>query len=155
MINNRKQGMLVAMTAALVFTINCVKQPINLMDEGKVSVEKITQDGFYISRVSVYQENDGLVVSGSLRSNRHNYTLGHMDIALMGPDNSLIHKGSTSLIRKNHRNRHMIEYAFSFHLPYGEDDVSVVRLALHEPVFPKTYDCGENQAVTTYGLVEK
>jgi hypothetical protein len=92
-------GVAGVVTMCLVATIvsGCATSRVNLVDTGAVSVEKIPSERIYISRVSVFQEGDELLVSGFVKR-RHSSGPGggHVDIAIVGPDGGAVEKITVS-----------------------------------------------------------
>jgi hypothetical protein len=131
-----------------VLTIGCATGRVNLVENGTVSVEKTGSGNFYISRAYAHQDQDQLVVSGRVKSRLpYNTAGGHVDVAVAGPDGSIIARASARLILKNARRRATRESAFTSRIPVTAPRGSTVHVTYHAPSAVNTFDCPKNAAV--------
>lgn len=95
--NNRwKSAMSVAMAGALCLAGGCAPPGENLVMAGKAVAQTQSTGEVQISRADVYQDDGTLVVDISLQRPTHDGTgkAGHIDVAVLGPDGSLLKQDS-------------------------------------------------------------
>jgi hypothetical protein len=118
--------------AVLVMTPGCASTGTDLVEQGEAKVEYIPSRYAHIHRVSVYQEEKTLLISGELhgRFHRKDFVPGHVDIEVISPDGDILQKGST----RYHRIGRTKSLKFSIQFPDTIPQGSRIRV-VHHPVF--------------------
>jgi hypothetical protein len=89
----------VALGASLFLTGGCTPPGENLVTAGKVVVNKQSLGRVRVSRAEVYQDGETVVVDCNLRhpgAGHYHGTMGHMDVAVLGPDGVMLAQKSSS-----------------------------------------------------------
>jgi len=69
----------------------CASRHVNLLKDGTFKFESISSKGYYVSYVDVYQDEDMLVIHGYVkRRSRFGGGSGHVDIAIISPDDEVL-----------------------------------------------------------------
>jgi len=89
----------------VIIMLGCASKKIDLVKNGIVSVEKIYTKGIYISQVSIYQDNNDLIISGWVkRGNISSVGSGHINIIIIDPNGQIVKQLSTYYVpRMIHR----------------------------------------------------
>ncbi len=109
----------------------CASNRINLVDNGTVTIERVNSKKMLISKVSVYQEGETLVIKGKVRRRFSSGIAagGHVDIAVFDQEEKPIKN-----ITKHYASRwvkHPHASSFTVRLPLILSQGSVVRVAHH------------------------
>ena len=123
---------------------------LNLVKNGTYLAEGLKSDGIDVSSVSVYEDKGRLVVSGKLRrTNRHHSYPGHVDIAILAKDGSVLAKTSVKnkmpFIGRSKRRSSSFTAKFDILPPEG----STIQVAFHRKSSSNAaqFNCTENAAV--------
>ena len=127
--------MIIAVIIAAALASGCTRTRANLVENRTVSVETVDSQRTRVSRVSAYQEDTQLVITGRLRR-RGTFAVagsGLVDVIILGPDGTVIDEGSTRyvprLIRKGHSS------TFTMRFPVVAPKGTVVRVAHHPRLY--------------------
>ena len=159
--------------ANLIITISsCASSKINLLDDRTLALQLVPSESAYMEHVNVKQLDSELVVSGHVSrllfciltnhrpeganmvtvlqyEKRPLVVGGHMDIAVVAPDGSILNKVSVpyhprtiSVIRSR-------PSSFRVRIPVLPPHDSIVRVAHHNVSYSAKgpFDCGENAAL--------
>ena len=89
----KNYGLLVMLTSLTVWMIlgGCGPTRSNLVETGTINIEHRPSKGHLFSRTSVYEERHTLIISGEIhRRNASNTGSGHIDIAIVSPENEIL-----------------------------------------------------------------
>lgn len=130
--------------------VGCASGRVNLVDQGLVTVERIDPETSCISRPTVYQNGDELVISGKVKCTRfRGFSLGHIDIAIVSAEGGLLQSLSVLYYPRIIPRKGGRESRFQVSLPLRPPKGTVVRLAFHKTKTPsvETYHCDDNAAI--------
>lgn len=120
----------VAMAGLLCLGGGCAPPGENLVTAGKVVAQTQSTGGVCVSRAEVYQDGRTLVVDISLQRSGHHGpgSTGHIDVAVLGPDGSLLKQESFHNVWKR-CGTSTITWA---RLPLVAPKGSIVRVLFHD-----------------------
>jgi hypothetical protein len=90
---------------ASITTYGCALHRVNLVDNGTVILELAPSDDWYVSQAYVFQDDDEMLISGKIERTTHSRERtthsslihqGHVDIALIAQDGTVVHEVSAS-----------------------------------------------------------
>ncbi len=147
----KKLSILISLTLVLtgIFSFGCVSHRINLVENGKIIIERVPSKNIYVSEAHVYQEENELVITGRVkRSNTSVWDGGHVDIAVVSPKGKVLDKVSTSYTPRIIRRKGSRESFFSASLPMTPPEGTTVRLVYHKlgRSINEEFECGNNAA---------
>lgn len=152
-----KKSLLVASIGMLALVaLGCSSARVNLVNSGEISIEKVETPKVYVASPYAYKKGGMLEVSGRVvtKNSFSSYPDGHVDIAVLGPDGTLLEKTSTTYsppVVTTKPRRIVFEGApFSASLGKIPPAGGRIRITFHEAVRrtnPKEFDCGDNGAV--------
>jgi hypothetical protein len=136
----------------LTIVIGCATARKDLVESGTVTIQRVDSKAVYLSGVAVVEKEDHIVVSGWVKRH-YGWSLGdgHVDIAVLNPQQETIEKISTDytpgvIPRRKSRRSH-----FKVELPLRNlERGSSVWVGFHRVDTrpgPGVFDCGENIAV--------
>jgi hypothetical protein len=123
------------MVFALTFIIlsGCASNRVNLVDSGKVLIERVDSENICISRTNVYQDGDQLEITGAVKRRRSTiFDGGHVHIAIINPQGEVLEEVRTSYSPRIIRRKGRRESYFSVRLPIKPPEGSVVRVIYHK-----------------------
>ena len=113
---------------AILFSLSaCGTAPINIARDGSVNVEYSSSQEIHFSRVVVYQNDAGLIIAGELHNRSHGRgaILGHIDIEIIGPDDTILATKSINYHRGSIKSR---KSQFTVEIPINLPVNSTVRI---------------------------
>lgn len=169
----RIHGMTVLAVASLILTISsCASNKINVLDSGTTALQLLSSESAYLEHVRMEQINGELAVSGHVRrllfsifSNPHysksnRVTIlqyeksplvvgGHVDIAIVAPDGSVLNKVSVPYHPHKINVISSRPSSFGVRIAIIPPDGSIVRVAHHNVSYSAEgpFDCGSNAAL--------
>ena len=90
--SNRGFVIQIVLGMAIGTMFGCASGRTNLVDNGTVIIESAQSMQAFVTSVSVYRDDEKLVISGRVKQRYHTVTAdrGHVDIALINPDGTTI-----------------------------------------------------------------
>ena len=145
-------GLLWVLTSLTVWMIlwGCGPTRSNLVETGTISIEHRPSTGYLFSRTSVYEEGHMLIISGEIhRRNASNIGSGHIDIAIVSPENEILEEISIDYTpRIIPRERRRGGSFFKVHLGKIPPPASRVRIVHHRSLIShnQVIHCTNNAA---------
>jgi hypothetical protein len=129
----------------------CTSSHLNLVKNGTVTIERVSSEGCYISKVNAIEDDGVLVIGGSVkRRNFSGGSKGHIDIAIIDSEGKILKELSTLYTPQYipAKRIHTREARFKVRLPNIPYKGSKIRVAYHRNLrsYSKTFDCGKNMA---------
>ena len=109
----------------------CGNAPIYMARDGSINVEYSSSHALHFSRVVVYQNDAGLIIAGELHKRGHGrgFIPGHIDIEIIGPDDTLLATKGISYHRGSNKSRRSQLYV---EIPIDLPINSTVRILHHD-----------------------
>ncbi len=103
---------------ASMTTYGCALHRVNLVDNGTVLLELVPSDEGYVSQAHVFQDDDEMLISGKVKRTTHSSAIhqGHVDIAIIAPDGTVVHEVSAPDTPTSLRRRATTKRTFSVRL---------------------------------------
>ena len=137
---------------SVFFFAGCAHYENDLVREGKAALEIIPPKVMVkISDVRVLKRENDAEVSGYVKRTGLGIMYGHMDIAILSPDGTVLGMASAeyspSFRRAYVRRREMRPSSFSARFPDALPSGVVARVAFHPEKLGGVLNCGNNQAL--------
>ena len=135
----------------------CASSRYNLAKNGVVSVEYMPSEGdTFVSQADVYQMENGIEISGTVKVPKalHPTRGGHVDVAILSSDGSLLKKASIQHRPRSPRRTSAHKLPFRVYIPIELSPESTIRIAYHKPSYPQgdaVFDCERNSAISSGG----
>ena len=115
----------------IVYIAGCASNRINLVDNGTVSIERVSSQRTLVSKVYVYQQEEELVISGRVRRRLSTGLAGggHVDITVLNQEGKPIKNISKGYLPR--WIKHSRTSSFTVHLPLIISEASIVRVVHH------------------------
>ena len=123
--------------AALIVTITifagCAVKGLDLIDSGKVSVERVKDKYISFSYVHVYQQGENICVTGRVLRRKHLPKLikGHVDVLIISPTGSVLKKVGVYPYPRTIPGKRTRGSYFEIHIPAILSNGSKVRFKYH------------------------
>jgi YD repeat-containing protein len=148
----KKSNILITLALVVfgIITLGCASHRVNLVENGKIIIERVPSKNIYVSKAHVYQEENELLITGRVkRSNTSVLDGGHVDIAVVSPEGKILDKVSTSYTPRIIRRKGSRESLFSARLSMTPPEGTTVRLAYHKlgRSISEEFDCGNSVAI--------
>ena len=143
------------MGSVAFFSTGCAPTHLSLVKNGTVSLEYIPSgEETYVSQADVYQRANGIEISGTVKvpQTRHHTRGGHVDVAILSSDGSLLKKASIQHRPRNFRRTSAHKLPFKAYIPITLPSKSIIRIAYHKPSYQRTgavFDCESNPTIST------
>ena len=137
----------------ILFSVtSCATSIENLAKTGTVSIEIVPSPSrnIAVSEVSVYQDNEELLIKGKVKRKTTIFESGgHVDIAIIDPDDMVIELLSTDYVPRIINRKGARESTFIVRMPIILSEDSTVRVAYHPGKRWNNgiFNCGMNMAV--------
>ena len=109
----------------------CAESRINLVDDGTVTVERVDSRQARIVNVNVYQDGEGIVISGTVRRKSTTVAVdkGHVDVVVFSPDGNIIQEVIARYTPRLTKKRRSAQ--FSVRIETSLPNNSIVRMVHH------------------------
>jgi len=146
----------VLVLAAAMTVSGCASIDIHQKPDASVLFEQTPSADVFVSEVHSYEDGDSLVVYGKLKrtaTNCCNAVRGHLDMAVVGPDGSVLDAVSFFYSPRNIPKARTRSARFVTRLPYTVPDGTTLRIAYHNDhdvvkVDGNTFVCRNSAALT-------
>lgn len=91
-----------------------------------------------VRNVKVYQDGNEFVVSGQVKRMHKVQLPGHVDLAVCGPDGTLLVQETTRILNLESKRRGVLELPFRFRLDMVPPEGAKIRLEYHAPASGRT-----------------
>jgi len=147
----RKKGVFTVLILVLTGfgTFACASSRVNLVESGRITIERLPAEQVYISKATVHQDGPELIITGRVKRRTVSASDGgHVDIAVIHPGGKILKKISTSYVPRILRRKGTRESSFTVRLHLLPPEGSIVRVAYHQLSVSKgmEFDCGSNAA---------
>ena len=124
-----------ALVLAAAMTVSgCASINFNHRSDASVLFEQTPSADVFVSEVHSYEDGDTLVVYGKLKRTAANCcdaARGHLDMAVVGPDGSILDAVSLLYSPRNIPKVRTRSARFTTRLPYTVPDGTILRMAYH------------------------
>jgi len=133
----------------------CASSRYNLAKNGVISLELMSSEGdTFVSQADIYRIENGIEISGTVKvpQTLHHTRGGHVDVAILSSDGSLLKKASIQHRPRNPRRTSAHKLPFKAYIPIKLPPKSIIRIAYHKRSYPRSdavFDCESNPAIST------
>ena len=135
------------------YATGCASSHYNLVKDGTIALEIMpSEEETYVYWADVYQKGNGIEISGTVMvpQTLHQTKGGHVDIAILSPDSSLLKKISVRHKSRNPRRKSAHKLPFEAYIPMKLSPESTIRIAYHKLSYStnnSVFDCEDNPAI--------
>lgn len=124
----------IALAMVIILVSGCATDGISHTNQLLVPFELVPSEDVYISRAYAYEDGDELVVYGKVKRSAQNCcdpARGHVDIAVLGPEGTVLYVTSTLYSPRNIPKVRSRTSRFTVRLPYTLPEGETIRIAYH------------------------